>query len=169
MKDNNLHKIKTAGFKVPDKYFESFNENLLAKLKTETNLEFYKSTGFKVPNDYFETVDDKIINRIDNKEKTKVIPLYSWRKAGYATAVAASLILMLNIVFNAPEKLTFDSLEIASIENYLAEEDFTSYEIANFLTEEELNADTFTSNIISTDSLEDYLLNNANIEDLFIE
>lgn len=169
MKNNNLHNIKTSGFKTPDKYFESFDEILFAKLKDEDNLEINKSTGFKVPNDYFETVDDKILKAINNKEETKVISLFSWRKVAYASAVAASLILMFNIVFNSSEKLTFDSLETASIENYLAEEDFTSYELATLLTEDELNSEAFINTNITEDSLEDYLLNNANIEDLLIE
>ena len=169
MKNNNLHNIKSSGFKTPDKYFESFDEILFAKLKDEDNLEINKSTGFKVPNDYFETVDDKILKAINNKEETKVISLFSWRKVAYASAVAASLILMFNIVFNSSEKLTFDSLETASIENYLAEEDFTSYELATLLTEDELNSEAFINTNITEDSLEDYLLNNANIEDLLIE
>ena len=169
MKNNNLHNIKSSGFKTPNDYFESFDEKLLAKLKDNDKLDAIKSTGFKVPNDYFETVDENILNAIENTEETKVVKLFSWKKAAYVSAVAASLILMFNIIFNTKEKLTFDSLETASIENYLAEEDFTSYELASLLTEDELNSETFINTNITEDSLEDYLLNNANIEDLLVE
>ncbi|WP_034043996.1 hypothetical protein [Wocania ichthyoenteri] len=169
MKNNNLHNIKSSGFKTPGKYFESFDEILLTKLKNKDELKVSKSTGFKVPDDYFKTVDDKILSSLDNKEETKVISLFSWRKVAYASAVAASLILMFSITFNASEKLTFDSLETASIENYLVEEGFTTYELATLLTEEELSSETFINTNISEDLLEDYLLNNTNIEDLLIE
>ena len=60
---------------------------------------------------------------------------------------------MFNIVFNTPEKLTFESLETASIENYLAEEDFTSYEFASLLTEDELNSEAFINTDISEESV----------------
>lgn len=169
MKNNNLHNIKSSGFKTPNDYFESFDQKLLDKLKDEDKLNTIKTTGFKVPNDYFETVDSKILNAIDNTKETKVVALFSWKKAAYVAAVAASLILMFNIIVNTKDKLTFDSLETASIENYLAEEDFTSYELATLLTEEELNSEAFINTSISEDSLEDYLLNNTNIEDLLIE
>jgi len=169
MKDNNLHNIKSTGFKTPENYFESFNEKLLAKLKDEDKLSTISSTGFKVPNDYFKTVDDKVLSSLANNDEPKVISLFSWKKVAFTTAVAASLILMFNIAFNPQEKLTFESLETASIENYLAEEDFISYELADLLTQEELNSEVFANTDISEDSLEDYLLENVNIEDLLIE
>ncbi|MFD1163559.1 MULTISPECIES: hypothetical protein [Hwangdonia] len=169
MKNKNLHNIKSSGFKTPDNYFESFDDELLAKLKTSNKLDGIKTTGFKVPNDYFETIDDTILNAVKNQRDTKVISLFTWKKVAYASAVAASIILMFNLVFNTSEELTFDSLETASIENYLAEEDFTSYELATLLTEEELNSEAFTNTNITEDSLEDYLLDNADIEDLLIE
>ncbi|WOD44301.1 hypothetical protein [Hwangdonia lutea] len=169
MKNKNLHNMKSSGFKTPDNYFESFDDKLLAKLKAQNKLDDIKTTGFKVPNDYFETIDDAILSTVQNQKDTKVVSLFSWRKMAYASAVAASIILMFNLFFNTPEKLTFDSLEIASIENYLAEEGFTTYELATLLTDEELNSEAFTNTQITEDSLEDYLLNNANIEDLLID
>mgnify|MGYP000168009999 CR=1 FL=1 len=143
MKKIDLHKIKSSGHKTPDKYFESFDDRLLSKLKEDNKLDAIKSTGFKVPNNYFETVNDKILNTINNNEETKVIPLFSWRKAAYVSAVAASLILMFNVFFNTPDEVTYESLEIASIENYLVEEDYTSYEFASLLTDDELNSEAF--------------------------
>ena len=169
MKNNNLHNIKSSGFKTPDNYFESFDNTLFGNLKNADNLNTIKHSGFKVPNDYFKTIDDKILNGIEHKKETKVITLLSWRKIAYTTAVAASLMLMFNLFFNTPEKLTFESLETASIENYLAIEGLTSYELATLLTDEELNSEVFINTDISEEVLKDYLLNNANIEDLLIE
>ncbi|MCL6294394.1 hypothetical protein [Jejuia spongiicola] len=169
MKKINLHNIKTSGHKTPEKYFESFDDRLFSKLRDGNELDTIKSAGFKVPNDYFETVNDKILSKLENKNEAKVIPLFSLKKVAYVSAIAASLVLMFNVVFNTPEKVTYESLEIASIENYLVEEDFTSYEFASLLTEDELNSEVFTNTDISEESLEDYLLDNANIEDLLIE
>ncbi len=169
MKNNKLHNIKASGYKTPEHYFESFDDRLLDKLKENNTLNAIESTGFKVPGDYFETVNNKILSNLDNKDETKVVALFSWKKMGYASAVAASLILLFNVIFNTPEKVTYESLETASIENYLVEEDFTSYEFASLLTEEELNSEAFINTTISEESLEDYLLENANIEDLLIE
>ena len=51
----------------------------------------------------------------------------------------------------------------------LVEEDYTSYEFTSLLTDDELNSEAFINTDISEESLEDYLLDNTNIEDLLIE
>ena len=76
---------------------------------------------------------------------------------------------MFNVFYNTSETVTWDSIEIASIENYLEEEDFTSFELASLLTEDELSKDNFIDNNISEDNLDDYLLNNLDFDDLIIE
>ena len=76
---------------------------------------------------------------------------------------------MFNTVFNASETLTFDTLKTASIENYLFEEDFTTAELSALLTDDELYSGNFVKTNISESALEDYLLNNSNIEDLLID
>jgi hypothetical protein len=166
--NNNLNKIKTTGFNTPKDYFESFDKKLLSKLASKNQLDTIKSTGFNIPEGYFETVDEIIFNKVENKKETKVVQLFSWKKVAYTSAIAASLILMFNI-FNPSDELTFDALEMATIENYLFDEDFLSYEIASLLTLDDLNSDVFTNTNISEATLEDYLLDNTNIEDLLIE
>ena len=168
MKNNNLHNIKTLGFKTPKDYFKSFDEQLLSKLKLEEELKLEKTTGFYVPEDYFKTVDDVILKAVEAEKETKVIQLFTWKKVAYASAVAASLILMFNI-FNTSDDLTFDALETATIENYLVDEHYTNYELASLLTDEDLNSENFTNTEISESLLEDYLLDNAAIEDFIIE
>ena len=169
MKNNNLHNIKSTGFKAPDDYFDSFDEAFFNKLKENNSFEDIKTTGFDIPNDYFETLEETVLKRVETKKETKVISLFSWKKVIYTSAIAASLILMINAFFNTSEILTFDTLETASIESYLEDEGYTSYELAFLLNENELNSEYFTNTNISESLLEDYLLDNTTIEDLLIE
>jgi hypothetical protein len=169
MKKENLHNIKTTGFKTPEYYFESFDATILATLKNEQQLQNIKTAGFKTPENYFETFDEKLNQKLQNKQKSKVIRLWSWKNAAYTTAVAASLVLFFNLIGNTSDSTTFDDLETTSIVNYLSEEDLNTYDIASLLNEDDLVLDNFVSENISEESLENYLLNNTTIEDLIID
>lgn len=164
MKNNNLHNIKSSGFKTPDNYFESFNETLLPKLKDK--LELNKATGFKVPDDYFKTVDDNILRYINSKKETKVITLFSWRKVAYASAIAASLIFMFNALFNMKEEVNFNSIETASVEDYIITQDINVYDIASLLEDDALDEVNYTESDFSEKNIETFLINNLNIQDL---
>jgi hypothetical protein len=165
MNKNNLHHIKSTGFKTPQNYFESFDDQIFNVLKKENQLEAIKTSGFKVPTDYFETFDDELISHITND--TKIVPLFSWKKVAYLSGIAAALVVMFSLLFNNTND--WNKIETASIENYLTEEDFSNYEIASLLTDEELTADNFTDSGFSETSLENYLLENTTIEDLLID
>lgn len=165
MKNSKLHNINKAGFKTPDHYFESFEEKVLNKLQDNNTLKNIKSSGFKIPNDYFETLDDNIPNHIKNK-KTKVIPLHLWKKAAYISAVAASVILTLNTVFNTSKTINFNSLEIASIENYLIEESTSSYELVTLLDDDFILEPNDLDTYYNDENIEDFLMNNIDVEDL---
>ena len=123
-------------------------------------------SGFVVPDNYFDTLDQNILNRLE--KDTPVINLKSRRTFYYVAGIAASLVLMFN-VFYTSESITINDLETASIENYLEEGDYTSYELAALLTEEELNSFNLIHSEISEASIEDYLLDHATIEELIIE
>lgn len=166
MKPNKLDTIKTSGFKTPKDYFSQVEEQILSEVKL---IDKADHSGFEVPELYFESLEQKILNQISSENDTKIVSLFSWKKVLYTTAVAATLILMFNIFFNTSEKVSFENIEIASIENYLEQEDYTTYELASLLTEEELSKDNFIENEISEDSLEDYLLDTIEIEDLILE
>ena len=125
-----------------------------------------EDTGFKVPDNYFESLDDKILDKVNHTPK--VISLFTKRNLFYVSSIAAAFVLMFNIIGNN-KVLTFDDLEMTSIENYLSEEDFSSYEFASLLTEEELTTNNFIDTDLTDESLVDYLLQNATIEDLIIE
>jgi hypothetical protein len=169
MKDKKLHNIKSTGFKTPDNYFETLDDAVFSKLAEENLSAQIDSSGFKVPKNYFETIDSKILSTLDKKEDSKVISLFSWKKVAYISGVAASLILAFNLVFNNTNELTFDTLETASIENYLLNEDLSAYEIAPYLGMTELNSDNFIDNTMNASDIEDYLLQNSDIEQLIID
>ncbi|MFT5848013.1 MAG: hypothetical protein ACJARX_000198 [Psychroserpens sp.] len=167
MKQNKLDTINTSGFKVPKDYFSQVEAQILNEVDLKNKVEV---SGFHIPDSYFETIEKSIVQKLKDEQRVKVINLFSWKKTIYASAaIAACLVLMFNVFYNTSEVLTFDSLETASIENYLEQEDYTSYELASLLTEEELNINNFTDTEISEESLEDYLLNQTDIEDLITQ
>jgi len=165
MTKKKLDTIKTSGFKTPKDYFSQVEEHILNEVYLKNKVD---DTGFQVPDSYFDTLEDRVFNTIENETETKVVKLFPWKKIIYASSIAAALVLMFN-VFSTSKTVTWESLEMASIENYLEEEDYTSYELATLLTEDELNKDNFIDNEISETSIEDYLLNNAELEELIIE
>nr|WP_321233163.1 hypothetical protein [uncultured Psychroserpens sp.] len=160
--DNNI----TSGFKTPKDYFSKVEEQILNEVKVIDKAEH---SGFEVPESYFEKVESNILDTIALENNTKVVSLISWKKVTYTTAIAACLVLMFNVFFNTSEKVTFESIEITSIENYIETEDYTAYELASLLTEDELNKDNFIDTEISETTLEDYLLDHVEVEDLILE
>lgn len=166
MNKKNIHNIKSPGFKVPDKYFSQVEEHIINELNLHSKTE---TSGFEVPKTYFEDIDQKILKRIAHENDTKVIPLFTWKNTTYAAAVAACLILMFNILWTPSESPSFETLEMASIENYLDQEELSSHELVSLLTEDELNSNNFIDDEFPEGALEDYLLDNVDLENLIIE
>lgn len=169
MKNENLHNIKSTGYKIPDNYFESLEDAVFSKLAEENIYSRVHASGFKVPESYFELLDAKIINAVVEKDTTKIISLFSWKKVAYISGIAASLILAFNLFFTNPNQLTFDDLETASIENYLMNEDLSAYDIAPYLGANEMSSEDFVENTLNESDLEDYLLQNSDVEHLITD
>ncbi len=168
MKNKKLHNIKSAGFKIPNDYFESFDEKIFSKLNTESQLGAIKETGFKVPSDYFESFNDTILDKNLDEKESKVIQLFSKRNLIYISSIAAAILLLFNLSIFEIEP-TFDNLEIETVENYIIDENISSYEIAALLSDEHINENIIINYSINEDHIEEYLLNNADIEALMIE
>lgn len=169
MENENLHNIKSTGYKTPDNYFEALEDTIFSKLAEENISSIVHSTGFKVPGSYFESLDSKILNAVEEKDTTKVISLFSWKKIAYISGIAASLILAFNLFFTNSNQLTFDDLETASIENYLMNEDLNTYDIAPYLGTNEMNSEDFVENTLNASDIEDYLLQNSDVEHLITD
>jgi len=169
MKNEKLHNITSTGFKIPEAYFESLEDAIFSKLAEDNISAKIDSSGFKVPNGYFETFDDKVLSSITETETVKVISLFSWKKATYISGIAASLVLAFNLLFTNSNDLTFDNLETASIEIYLINEDMDAYDIAPYLDGAELSSDDFVEKTINASDIEEYLLQNSDVENLIID
>ncbi len=166
MSTNKLHNIKETGFKVPKDYFDSFEDNFLNDLKLK---EITTDSGFKVPDNYFDSLEDKITSAVNQEKEIKVVKLVTWRKAAYATAIAASLVLMFNIYFNQKSPVTIDTIETASIENYILNEELETTEIASLFNEEDLSDVQLIHDGFSSESIENYIFDNVEIEDIIIK
>ena len=168
MKNKNLHKIKTTGFKTPDAYFESFDKNLINKLKEQTKFDKLESSGFEVPIDYFKNIEETILAKVSKSKGPKVISLFTKRNIIYVSSIAAAVLLLFNLsIFKS--NLSFDSLDSETVENYMINEDISFYEIASLLPEEGLIEENFIKHNFNTENVEIYLLDNLDVEDLFID
>ncbi|TNJ45234.1 hypothetical protein KFZ70_07050 [Tamlana fucoidanivorans] len=165
MKNKKLHHIKSTGFKIPEDYFESLESKVFSKTGQPSILSGHDS-GFTVPKQYFETIEQAVISRIEDKPATKVRSLFTKKAVFYASSIAATIILLLNLsIFDKTP--TFDTLTTETVEDYLIDENVSSYEIASLLLEEEL--ETGMTLNVDDDALEAYLLEHADIETLMIE
>lgn len=157
------------GFKTPDHYFGSLDAAIFSRMEEANLSSKIDCSGFKVPDGYFENLDGKIFGSIEKEETSKIASLFSWKKAAYLTGIAASVILIFNILSNTSDELTFEDLETASIESYLMNEDLNAYDIAPYLGSNEINPDDFVKTTIKTSDIEDYLLQNSDVESLITD
>ncbi len=161
-----LEDIKETGYSAPDSYFESIEDNVMSKLNDGMVLGNSKDSGFKAPNNYFELVEDTVLDKLNNDKVTKVIPLFLRRNILYVSTVAAAVMIMFGVFLNKPNGI--DSLDIEVVESYLEDQDLDTYDIASLLTTEDLEEEDFgvINDSFSEESLEDYLIDNANLEDI---
>ena len=162
-----LKNIKTTGFKTPDNYFDAIEDNVMDTIKLKEILNS-DSNGQTIPVGYFDTIEESVFNKItSSKKEIKVVRLFTRKNMFYAASIAAVIILMLIVVL--PSNPSFSNLELETVENYIFEEEYSSDEIAALLSDEELEKILFIEYSYSDESLKDYILDNATIEDLIIE
>ena len=163
MKKKNIYNITSNGFKTPKDYFTSFDDKLMERLKNEPNFEVTES-GFIAPDNYFDSLEDKVFEKLDIKKETSVISIFRSKKLYYISGIAASILLLLAIFVNNPN--TTEELSPEMVENYFMDSDLDTYELADLLSDADILKDDFK--LIETnyneDNLEDYLIDNADIE-----
>ncbi|GAA3576971.1 hypothetical protein [Snuella lapsa] len=166
MKKHELHNIKSPGFNLPEGYFDAFEEHLLNEIKLKQTV---KRHGFKVPEGYLDAIEDHIMDKISSTNNNpKIIQLFNRKSLLYAASAAACLALLLNSpLLNT--KITWDSLDIETVENYIVNENLETYEIASLFSEEDLESVDIVNYTFNEETLETYLLNHLNIENLIIE
>lgn len=163
MKHKKIQHIKSAGFKTPDNYFESFDAKLKTRLSETEPLNTIETSGFKVPENYFDNLDNKILSKLE--EDKPVFTLKSRQTFYYVAGIAASLILLFAIFINNDNT---ESISVEMVETYFQDSDLDSYELAELLSEAELLEDDFiiTETNYNEENLENYLLEYSDIEEL---
>ena len=164
MKGHNLHNVKSTGYKVPEGYFESLDNVIFSKISEDTVQSKVTNTGFEVPHGYFDSLEQAILESVKEDQDTNVISLINWKKIVYISGIAACVLIVFNLLFSNSNDLTFSDIDTASIENYLENEDVNAYDIAPYLNTSEINSADFVENSINASEIEDYLLQNSDVE-----
>lgn len=161
-----LKDIKKTGFKTPKDYFDGLEDAVFSKISTENMQEVIDDHGFSMPEGYIEGIEDTVFEKLD-QDNTKVISLFNRRNLLYMSGVAAALLIMFTIFMNKDSQ-TIDDLDQNQVENYILDQDISSYELASLLTDEELTTinEGIMEEAYDDESLEDYLLENVNLEDI---
>lgn len=137
------------------------------KLDNETKIE----SGFKTPDNYFENFQAALIEKLANEpivKETKVISIFRKRKTVLlAVAAVFTIALMIPILYHSYSKSK--DLDAATIENYLTEEGHVNQDEIISAIEPESNIIILDTKEIGTQTLEDILVSNPNIENLVIE
>jgi len=167
MKKENLHNIKKTGFKTPENYFETFSERLNERLN-EKDVIGVKNAGFKIPENYFETFESNFTDKLNDKEETKIIQFKSKRTWYYAAGIAASIVLLLSIIFTNKNGISIDKLETVAIESYLYQEEYSAEELTSLFQLNEISETDFIKLNISEETLNNYL-ENIDTEDFILE
>ena len=142
-------------FKLPENYFEQFEDYLYTEIKFQ-QLFPNKTDGFIVPEGYFEQVEIKLLNK--NRKQTPVIDLNYRKFAAAIISIAALFAILFYTVKPTADDASFEGLSISNLENYLIEQE----RIQDFFSDDELltieaNSTFIDENDISDDVLLEYI------------
>ncbi|WP_439153082.1 hypothetical protein [Winogradskyella sp.] len=162
MRKDKLNTVKSAGFKTPEKYFDSVEDKLFSRIEEPDTIEDINSPGFTTPIDYFDAVEGKILDTLNTNDKP-VVHLFARQSFYYVAGIAASLLLLFAIFINVEKT---DELTGEMVEAYFQNSDLDTYDIAQLLLEADMLEDDFTitETSYSEENLENYLLDNVDIE-----
>lgn len=163
-----LDNIKKSGFKVPDGYFTNLEDRIIDEVKLDNTLQKGEKTSFVMPDGYLDNLENVITGKLA-KEEPKVISLFNRSNLMYLSGIAAAILILVAVFVNTNgATIETDMWDDELVENYILEEGIDTYELAALLTEEELTIiDTEIFNeAFADDNLEDYLLENADLEDI---
>lgn len=161
-------KKHNTGLNVPDGYFDNFEDRMMLKVMEES---LPKSNGFKVPEGYFEQfeVSAQLTNELT--PQPAVISIFRKKTLLYISGVAASLLLIISLINTKDDNLSMDSLSAESVEAYINGDiaDIDTYDVMAMLNEEDLESISLSSEIVSEENLEAYLIENLDETSLLIE
>ncbi|KQO21674.1 hypothetical protein ASF10_13060 [Flavobacterium sp. Leaf82] len=134
------------------------------KLENEPKI----TTGFKTPENYFDNFSAKVLERANEEQEVKVIPIYKRKKVLSLLAAAVVVIaLMIPIVNNYNN--TSKDLDEDTLETYLSyQSNLNQYDLIQKLDTKDIQQ--LSKNVaIEDETLEDILATNPNIEHLISE
>lgn len=167
MKKKNLKDIQESGFKVPKDYFQDFDASIMQHIKLKEKVD---DAGFSIPEGYFENVEEQILQKVTSKESGKVIPLFNKRNVIYISSIAAAILLLFNVsLFNNNSVSDYSSLAFETVEDYILDEEIASDEIASLFEDSDFTEDSFHAVSILDEDIENYVNDNLEINDLYIE
>ncbi|AXG71829.1 hypothetical protein KORDIASMS9_04087 [Kordia sp. SMS9] len=173
MKNNELHNKKT-GFQTPKAYFDTFEDRLFDRIKTEAVIP--KETGFTTPDAYFDSLEDKLSSELFTaNQETKVIPLQRKRNyiqyISYAAAACIVFFIALNFINTPEHPLTITDVASSDINTFIENDliALNDFELINVYEEENIDLNTiFDVNLSDTETI-DYLENSGDPYELLIE
>ncbi|APX99816.1 hypothetical protein [Lacinutrix venerupis] len=158
MKNENLNNVKKTGFKVPQNYFEEFENSILTEAKLKN---LVSDSGFKVPEGYLDNFSVPI------EKETKVISIFSKKNMLLVSSIAAAIVLFfsLNVFDNSP--LSFDDLDTTTVDNYILNETEIG-DLTSLFQDNELSENQFIDYSLSDEALDNYI-ENIDFNDLYSE
>ena len=173
MKNNELHN-KETGFNTPKDYFNTFEERLFDRMKTETVIP--KETGFKTPDSYFDSLEDSLSKELFHTEKTtKIIPLQRKRNylkyISYAAAACIVFFVAINFIDTNSDQLTIEEVVDSEINSFIENDliALNNYELIDVYEEENIDISTiFEVDLDETETI-NYLENTTDPYDLLDE
>ncbi|WP_340198985.1 hypothetical protein [Ascidiimonas sp. W6] len=172
MKHRKLHK-NNGGFKLPDSYFETFEDRLSHKLTSSIP----EKDGLKLPEGYFDSLADNVFEKLDSSVHDsvpvrKLFPKKPIMYVGYAVAAGFALLLFLNIFNQSQDNVNWNTIASTELESYIEEGylSFSAYEYATLYEDVDLSKIEMGEEFIESEELMDYLYENvSSYDNLIIE
>ncbi len=161
---------KNSGFKIPEDYLDTFNDNLLNKIASEDQSSIPKNEGFKIPERYFNSLHKNITSKLEEKP-TKIITLKSYKKY-YYSAISVAAVLLLFFTIQPKKSNNISDLASSEIDAYFEDTDLglSTYEIAEVIPVDDLELDDVLETTINDEDIVNYLDDNIDyINELNIE
>ncbi len=155
---------KYKPFKIPENYFDNFNDKLQNRLNAKKSI-LPKNNGFIVPKNYFETIDSRSLEA----PKTRIVKLRFYKAYYFAAAsVAAIFLIFFMIKTRNTSKVTWNNLTHNDIYIYFEnnEINLSTYEIVEVLPIDELHMTDILDDPLDAVKVGNYL--NENLTDFEI-
>lgn len=161
MKTNKSKYPQNSGFKVPENYFQNFEERLFDSLEEKSRTGLPPTSGFAVPENYFDQLESKLMAKTETPGK--VFGLFSYKVFYYAAAAVAVICLLTLGDFFDPRssssQVTWNNVEVSYLEDYLEE----GYDMGYI----ELSASDYSDLINGGNLVNDSDFDNINPEEAF--